>query len=304
MRISLLLFLALTLSLIAEPATPALRQAIQHGFAAVRSLKQMRPGTTYSLPVDGVTEIGRKEQFLRRRGSDEILASKLSCGCGDNARVFLDHLERAGFETLLVDAAEISSASLLNKFSGHAVVAVREKPSKDNAPWHLVDSTNLKIISENWSPEEKSFQAFGRLFWIGYCGPASEYPVQTPDKLQRFYTTTLATVPPSVLASKLVHLNFTIDPSLLNPDKSLVNPHLSKFVELQKPIFQDNAITPTRTVPVLLKRGGDNSQTDLTFSEPEGWVALVGTKSGCSPSLLAYMEQMVKERLTAAKRAH
>ena len=299
MRPTLLMILALIVARGAEAAS-ALPEAIQEGFAAVRELKPMRPGNEYSVPVNGIVRAGRKERFLRCRTLDEILASKLSTGCGDNAVVFLDRMEKAGFEALLVDSAEISSASLLNTFSGHAVVAVRESGDKGEAPWHLVDSTNLKILSDKWSREERSFKAFGRLFWIGYCGPAAKYPVHTPGELKRFYAATLASVPRSVLSSELVQLQFTIDPSLLKPDQSLVNPRLSGFVALQNSVFESCGIMPKQSVPILLKRGGEDAQTSLAFSEAGGWIARVGTESGCSSSLLDYMERTVKQRLRAA----
>lgn len=273
-----------------------LEHGIEDGFSDVRTLKSMRSGQTYSVPVNGVTESGPGDQFLRRRNATEIAASKLSCGCGDNALVFLDRLMRNRFETLLVDGAEISSLSLLNTFSGHAVVAVRERGSQNTNDWCLVDSTNLRIISKDWSPENRSFEAFGRLFWIGYCGAVAKYPVHNPEELKKFYEATLRTVPQSVLASALVALKLDIDPSLVNPDGSLANPQVSRFVHLQERIFKDHSIAPKRTVQILLKRGGDDAHTDISFAEPGGWVAHVGTQSACSPSLLDYFETRVKTR--------
>ena len=281
---------------IAFAEQPRLEGAIEDGFSDVRTLKSMHSGMTYSVPLNGVTESGPGDQFLRRRNATEIATSKLSCGCGDNALVFLDHLERNGFETLLVDGAEISSLSLLNTFSGHAVVAVRERGVQNTNRWCLVDSTNLRIISQDWSPENRTFEAFGRLFWIGYCGSVAEYPVHNPEELKTFYTATLRRVPQSILASALVALKMDIDPSLVNPDGSLVNPQVLRFVHLQEGIFKDHSVTPTRKVRILLKRGGDDAHTDVSFSEPAGWVAHVGTQSACSPSLLDYFEARIQTR--------
>ena len=103
-------------------------------------------------------------------------------------------------------------------------MAVRDRGGKDAGDWCLVDTTNLKVVSDHWPKDEHEFEAFGRLFWIGYCGPAAQYPVHSP---------TLENVPPSVLASALVQLKFTLDPSLLNPDGTIVNPRLSDFIGLQ-----------------------------------------------------------------------
>jgi len=53
----------------------------------------------------------------------------LSCGCGDYALLFIARIAPRGFMTLLVDGVELSSETLQNHFSGHAVVAIRCRPS-------------------------------------------------------------------------------------------------------------------------------------------------------------------------------
>jgi len=118
-------------------------QHVETVFAGLRSLKPMQAGKQYTARVSGEEETGKKERFLRRRTSQEIAKSGLSSGCGDHAILFIDRIEAKDFETLLVDAAEISSVSLRNHFSGHAVVAIRSKESPKDAPWWLVDSTSL-----------------------------------------------------------------------------------------------------------------------------------------------------------------
>jgi hypothetical protein len=143
----------------------------------------MKGGQEYSLPVCAVIQSGIGDSFLRKRSAHEILASSLSCGCGDNALVFLDAVQREGKETLLVDAAELSYSSLLYNFSGHVVVAVREPGS--NGDWELVDSTNLRVLSKHWSSTEKLFEVFGTKFWVGYCGGLDRYPLHSPQKILR-----------------------------------------------------------------------------------------------------------------------
>lgn len=267
------------------------QDAIQAGFHGVRALRQMHRGVAYTLQVGDSTETGPGDQFLRRRTAREISQSGLSCGCGDNALVFLACVEGRGVAALLVDAAEVSSASLANTFSGHAIVAVRD--TAPNADWCLVDTTNLRVISEHWSRDDISFRAFGRLFWIGYVGPVGSYPVHSPAELRQFYRTTLAKIPRQTLSAAIIRLTFSIDLSLMNPNGVLVNPRLAEFVTLQERILREQAIAPTRTVSILLKRGGDDARTELAFSESNGWVANVGTRSACSPSLLDYFEHGV-----------
>jgi len=46
------------------------------------------------------------------------------------------------------------------------VVAVRDPA---NQRWLLADPTNRRIISNDWSPGDKTF--YGDRYWIGYCGP-------------------------------------------------------------------------------------------------------------------------------------
>ena len=139
-------------------------------------------------------------------------------------------------------------------------------------------------------------EAFGRQFWIGYCGPAADYPVHNPSELKEFYARTLAETPRSVLEAELIRLKFTVDKSLMLPDGALINPRVQKFIGMQEEIFQKHGIEPARTVSVLLKRGEDDARTSFDYSE-EGWVAHIGTKSGCTISLLDYVEGRVRGRL-------
>lgn len=274
-----------------------LEEAIDAGYAAVRALQPMQARSVYLVPVGDASERGPGDQFLRRRTASEISASKLSCGCGDNAVVFLNAVEGRRLQVLFIDSAEVSSASLLTSFSGHAVVALREPGGDDATEWCLVDTTNLTIISKHWTKTEPSFRAFGHLFWVGYSGPLEKYPVHSPEELRRFYAATLAAIPRAVLSSMLIRLEFKIDPSLVEPDGSVANPRLPKFIELQNEIFSKHGINPTTTLSILLKRGGDDARADLVYTESEGWISHVGLKSACSPSSLDYYESTVRREL-------
>jgi len=274
----------------------SLEQEIKSIFAELGALRPMQPGQRYSVLVGGQKETGFKEQFLRRRTADEISASGATCGCGDYALLFMTRIEPHGFATLLVEGAEISSGSLENHFSGHAVVAVRDRQAAADSPWWLIDSTNFKVLSRNWTPEEKSFEAFGRLFWVGYCGSRSDYSVSGPDELKAFYTRTLETVPVAVFNRELPRLKFTVDPSLVSLDGKYLNPRLAQFLNLQDRIFSAYHITPEREVPIRLTRGRDDHSSDVRFSEGMGWGGAVGLKSACSSSLLTYFENALRLR--------
>jgi len=288
-----LLLVCLLPGFVAAAVEPNPEQSVQVVFEELRAVKPMRPGQTYTVQVGATTESGVKEGFLRRRTASEIKASHLSSGCGDYAMLFIEHMQALGFETLLVDGAEISSASLQNRFSGHAVVAVR---AKDTEPWWLVDSTNLKILSRSWSLSETNFQAFGHVFWIGYCGPLAKYPVQNAVDLKAFYSRTLAAVPPDFYNRTLSRMKFTVHPSLVGPEGKFLNPRLERFLRLQDEILAAYHITPEREVAILLTLGEDSASSDLKYTEAAGWVSRVGLRSGCSPSLLAYFERTIRQR--------
>lgn len=269
-------------------------QHVQGVFTQLRDLKFMQPGQSYTVRVSGAEETGLKEQFLRRRTAPEISDSGLSCGCGDNAIVFIDRLEARGFKALLVDGAEVSSGSLKDHFSGHAVVAIRSEAAPETASWWLVDSTNLKILSRDWSPTEKSFQAFGCIFWIGYCGPLAGYPVHNGEELKAFYTKTLASIPRQFLNQALFRFKFTIDTSLIGKDGLFLNPRLADFQRMQSDIFNAYGIEPEREIAIRLTRGGNGAETDLKYSNEAGWVGHLGLNSGCSLGLLSYFERVVR----------
>lgn len=281
-------------SVIAFAKSETAEQHIETVFSELRTLKPMLAREDYTVRVAGEEETGAKERFLRRRTAQEISNSGLSSGCGDHAILFIERIEPRGFETLLVDAAEISSASLRYHFSGHAVVAIRSKESPTNTPWRLIDSTSLRILSRNWLPAEKSFQVSGRVYWIGYCGPLSDYPVKNGQELREFYAKTLASVPPSILNRTLYRFKYNVDPSLIDNDGKYLNPRLENFIREQSAIFASYDIKPEREVSITLTRGGNGYKSELTYSDENGWVSHIGLKSGCSPSMLSGLEQNIR----------
>jgi hypothetical protein len=291
---ALLAVVCLSLGLSVSAAEVSVEQRVESVFAELRTLKFMQPGRDYTVSVAGAVETGPKERFLRRRTAREISESGLTSGCGDYACLFIARIEPLGFRALLVDAVEISSPSLQDHFSGHSVVAIQATAAAAGSRWWLVDSTDLKILSTDWSPAEKSFVSSGGVYWIGYCGPYAGYAVHEPDSLRAFYTTTLAAVPRAFLARNLCRLRFTVDPTLVGKGGKFLNPRLSDFLGLQERILSDHRVEPEREVSILLARGGDDARTDLQFTEKAGWVAHVGLRSGCSPSLLGYFERVVR----------
>lgn len=260
-------------------------------FGELRALKAMQRGTTYTLPARGQELTGANDDFLRRRDADEIAASGLSCGCGDYALLFSARMEARGFETLLVDSAQISLRSLISNFSGHAVVAIRPKDNPA-APWWLVDSTARKVLSREWSPAAKSFVASGQTYWIGYCGPVADYPARSPQELKRFYARTLATVPPEILNREIPRFRFTIDPSFQSPSGTYLNPRIVQLALQQDALLSRYGITSEREIEILLVPGADDGGSLLSSVEGR-WIARVGLQSACSPNLLNYFALQV-----------
>jgi hypothetical protein len=293
MKVAFAFVLALSASALAVASDGSIRGDILAVFDELRTLQPMDQAKTYTLPAQGQPLTGRNDDFLRRRTADEVAASKLSCGCGDYAAVFAERMQARGYDTILIDSAQISLHSLASKFDGHVVVAVRPHDAP-TAPWWLVDLTALNIISSHWSSNEKSFSnSTGQLFWIGYCGPMEKYPVHSPEELQKFYTGTLAQVPGEFLNQHFVRFVFTVDPSLMGADGKLLNPRVTRLAGEQDKVFARYGIKPAGEVPVRLIRGGDNAKADLNF-EDGAWVSAVGLKSGCSPSLLNFFEERVR----------
>ncbi|MES2697886.1 MAG: hypothetical protein V4773_30775 [Verrucomicrobiota bacterium] len=298
MKILVPLLLALLVSVARAADTESQVQAV---FAELKQLAPMKQGVPYTLPASGEEVAGYSDDFLRRRTAQDIQKSKLSCGCGDYAIFFIQQMKARGFETLMVDSAQLSLVSLIGNFAGHAVAAIRQ-PKEPNSPWWLVDSTARKIISREWSVTEKSFTASGIVYWIGYCGPLEKYPVQSPDELKDFYRQTLTKVPVEVLDHNIKRLVFTVDSSLKGDDGKYLNPRLDRLTFEQNRVFSRYRIKPKQEIPILLVRGGNDANGNLEFTD-DRWTATVGLQSACSPSFLANMERKIQseERRSGGK---
>ncbi len=279
--------------LVVHAETKSIETEINAIFPELRALKPMKSGEQYTLSAHGDNVTGIGDDFLRRRTAAEVEKSGLSCGCGDYAAVFINRIEPRGFDTLLVDSAQISLTSLEGHDSGHVVVAVRPKGHAD-ASWWLVDSTARNILSRDWSPDSKTFTASGYVYWIGYCGPLDQYPVHNHEELKRFYTRVLAAVPTEFFNRTLYHFTFTIDASLDDGHGGYMNPRVTRLSARQDAILARNNIKPERDIAILLARGAEDASGTLNQIH-DRWVARVGLKSACSLSFLTYFEQRVRK---------
>ena len=269
-----------------------IHKMIEGALAETGKLHDMSNGRVYQLPVGARTVTGQSDDFLRLRSGTEILASGLACGCGDYAISFIYLMEQCGFQANLVDSAEISTQSLRYRFSGHAVVAVRDKGA---GRWILVDPTNRRVISEDWSPNDKTFYAN---YWIGFFGPLASYPAHDPASLRKFYDATLKTIPINVLNEHLFRFRFTVDPSLISEHGEYLNPNLEAFLRDNGKFLRDADIHPTREIEIRLTKGGNDARSSLDYSDKTGWVCTIGLRSACSPSFGSYLETSVARRLS------
>ena len=302
MRLILALLLVTPLARLAAAEAESIDIQVRAVFAELRALKSMKSGERYTLPAGGKSLTGDGDDFLRRRTANEIAESGLSCGCGDYALLFIERIKPRGFDALLIDSAAMTLHSLLNKFDGHVVVAIRPGDAP-KAPWWLVDSTALNVISRDWSPDSKSFTtSSSAVYWIGYCGPVERYVVHTPDELKQFYADTLAKVPAEFFNGTLYRLTFTVDKSLVDAKGSYLNPRVTNLQREQDEIFAKYGIKPAREIPILLTRGGDDTSGYLTYTATSGWVSRVGLKSACSPSFLSFFDQKIRSQEQSAKR--
>ena len=244
MRLILALLLATPLARLAAAETEAIDSQVRALFAELRALKSMKSGERYTLPAGGKSLTGDGDDFLRRRTASEIAESGLSCGCGDYALLFIERIKPRGFDALLIDSAAITLHSLVNKFDGHVVVAIRRSEAPKSA-WWLVDSTARDVISRDWSPASESFMSSsGAVYWIGYCGPVERYAVHTPDELKQFYADTLAKVPAEFFNRTLYRFTFTVDKSLVDEKGGYLNPRITRLQREQDELFAQYGIKP------------------------------------------------------------
>jgi len=247
-------------ALIANAPAKGIQADIDAAYSRIKLIKAMRPDTQYRLPVGKDIIAGPKEAYLRRRTADEVLSSNMASGCGDYAVSFMSLMQKSGYRILLVDGALVSSASLINTFSGHAVVAVKDPKS---GKWWLANPTDHTILSRNWSTNSKNFEAFGLYFWIGYCGSLDKYPAKDGESLKLFYARTLRKIPRSVLNKRLIKLVFRIGQDLRSADGKLLNPNVMKLEKEQSKLFADFGVSPAKQIEVMLQKGNDDEGTSI-----------------------------------------
>ena len=82
-----------------------------------------------------------------------------------------------------------------------------------------------------------SFEASGGVYWIGYCGPLSDYPVDDGQELSEFYAKTLNSVPKSVLDRTLYRFTFDVDRSLKSMESLLTVKYRLRSSEVARTVY-------------------------------------------------------------------
>ncbi|PIR18967.1 MAG: hypothetical protein COV48_04605 [Elusimicrobia bacterium CG11_big_fil_rev_8_21_14_0_20_64_6] len=275
-------------------AAASVQDDVDAALAQVAKLEMMKAGRTYSLPARGEATTGRIEDFLCRRELDEILSSGLSTGCGDHAAAFYGLLRAKGISLRYIQVVELSAASLLDGFSGHTAVAVKD-PQTDR--WILVDPTNNKVLSKEWDSSSQIFHSPAGRFWIGYIGRLEDYPVKTPAQLKTSFRRMLRMVPAADWDHEVVRLDFNSTASMFRADGSFVNSRYSAFLERYSQVYDDLGLQPEKWVTVEFADGGPGWQGDCKRTRADAWKCSVGRESAMNQQWFTWVERYVMRQL-------
>jgi hypothetical protein len=262
----------------------AINEAATEVFNRVKDLKPMENGKVYTLSAGGKLLTGVPYDFLRRRTAQEILASGLTTGNGDNAIVALFLVQQRGLEAEFVDAAQISTESLENAFSGTARIAVRDPY---DGVWTRIDPA-INGYSKSFPPTEKRFEGN---YWVGFRGRLADSPAHDPESLKKFYRDTLNSMPREVLNEHLFRFRFTVDSSLLNSNGTYRNQNLGRFLADNGKILAAHGVHPVNEIAIRLAAGLQDAESYLEYSDDKKeWVCFLGLRSACSLGLVSYFE--------------
>ena len=267
-----------------------IKNDIESALNRVQKLKMMEPQKEYTIKV-GTTELtGPKEIFLRIRTPQEILSSGFSSGCGDYAIAFYGLISKTKTEILFLDSVELSVSSIINEFSGHTGVSVKDPETEK---WILVDPTAGDIISYDWDPSSKIYRTKNGNFWIGYKGKLENYPYKTPKKLREFYKNTIKNIPTDILNSEIIGLKFKIGKTGSSQGESFFNSRIPQFISDYSEIYEKLRITPQKYVRVILSPGSAGCES---YCEKSGTAEInchIGANSAMSGSLFSWIEHKV-----------
>lgn len=271
------------------PAAASVPDDIAAALAQVGALKVMQAGRTYSLTVGTEAVAGTHVAFLSRREPEEVLSSGLSSGCGDHAAAFYGLLRAKGVQDLkYIEAVELSVSSLLERFSGHAAVAVKD-PASDS--WVLVDPINGKVVSERWDPAAKVLRTPAGRFWIGYAGRLEDYPVKSPEQLKKSFRRGLRAVPVEDWDREVVRLDIGPGPSMSGDAGSFANKNFPAFRDKYSGIYDELGVRPRERVSVAFTDGGPGYAGDCKRTRRDAWECSVGRDAAMDQTLFVWVER-------------
>jgi hypothetical protein len=257
---------------------------IRFALAVSSGLKEMsNDGRQYTLPARGRKITGISDDFLRRRTPDEIVASGLSCGCGDHATAFYGEMRKRGAKVMYLDSVELSAHSLFG-FDGHTGVAVEDPATKH---WILVDPTEGKIVSDNWDARSKIYEDH---FWIWYLGSTDDYPAHDKDSLKAAYDMALKMVPASMWSDAVVRLSF-------QARSSVRNPHCPAFLARCVGIYDKYGLHPARNATVVLTGAADGANEDCRKTGPREFECAVRADQNMDDGWFYWIEEYVGQHM-------
>lgn len=274
------------------PQAGEVRALVERGLRNMARIERMDSMKVYTLPVADGTWTGRAGTFLRRRTGEQVIESRLSTGCGDNALAFCRMMRSRGVKALVIDGVEMSIASLWHENSGHVVSAVWDE---HDDKWILADPSRQKVLAADWLIDSPTFTSGPRRYYVGLRCPPEEYPLEGPPGAKRFYRRTLDAVPKATWRDYLIGIRFVVDDSMRTEDGGALNPRVPEFVEATADALATRDIEPDRWVSVRIVPARGTAISHVRHTD-KGWTLVAGTGSAMGPSLLRHVEAVLRKR--------
>ena len=215
------------------------------GLARMNEIKLMAPDTLYTVTVAGAKETGPKEFFIGLRTGAEVLESRYSSGCSDNAAAFYKLMQDAGLKPVFIIGTTMSYGSLLENFNDHTGVAVR-----NGKGWILTDPTQGIVVSKDWDYKSEVYEDE---YYIGYKGPLEAYKYKGPIGCKEQNRLTALKMPPRLLNERIPYLDVYADDTMKNPGGG-ENLQVRLFRETLESFYASHGLSPSLKVKLKLVR--------------------------------------------------
>ncbi|MCX5792960.1 MAG: transglutaminase domain-containing protein [Elusimicrobia bacterium] len=218
---------------------------IDAALGRMNEIALMEPDTLYTVSVAGAKETGPKEFFIGLRTGEEVLASRVSSGCSDYAAAFYKLMKDAGLKPVFIIGTTMSFGSLLDNFSDHTGVAVR-----NGNGWILADPTQGIVVSKDWDHKAEVYEDE---YYIGYKGPLEDYNYKGPIGCKEHNRLTIQVMPPRLLNEKIPYLDVYADDTMKNPEGK-ENVQVRLFRETLENFYKSHKLSPSLKVKLKMTR--------------------------------------------------